>query len=152
ELVILDEPLSSLDPLGRSDMMKKISEKVRKGTSVILSSHVTLEVEKMADHIGIINNGQMMIIGSLNEVAKQHGFLDFEIDTSAANITDVFDTIRAAELPLIETPHIVGEKICVKTKNPEEIEKYLLTLSIPAKLHPMSGALGDVYIKEVGGF
>ena len=57
ELLILDEPMNGLDPLGIQDLRKLIRSFPEKGITVILSSHILSEVELIADHIGIISGG-----------------------------------------------------------------------------------------------
>lgn len=59
KLLILDEPTNGLDPLGIQELRDLIRSFPKKGITVILSSHILSEVEHTADHIGIINNGEL---------------------------------------------------------------------------------------------
>lgn len=75
ELLILDEPVNGLDPNG----MKEIRELLIKlnkenGVTVLISSHLLLEVEKMVTHIGIISNGEMRFEGSKEELNTLYKF------------------------------------------------------------------------------
>lgn len=58
-LLILDEPTNGLDPLGIQELRDLIKSFPEQGITVILSSHILAEVEQIADHIGIINNGRL---------------------------------------------------------------------------------------------
>lgn len=66
ELLILDEPMNGLDPLGIQDLRKLIRSFPEKGITVILSSHILSEVELIADHIGIISGGILGYSGKIN--------------------------------------------------------------------------------------
>ena len=69
ELLILDEPTNGLDPNGiieTRDLIKKLNKE--HNTTVIVSSHILNEVERMASHVGIIHKGRMLFQGSLSEL------------------------------------------------------------------------------------
>lgn len=71
ELIIADEPTSGLDPLSRRKFLKLIQDFVKnKGNTVFFSSHVIGEVEKIADHILILNKGRVINQGSIAEIRK----------------------------------------------------------------------------------
>lgn len=65
-LLILDEPMNGLDPLGIQDLRELIRSFPEKGITVILSSHILSEVELIADHIGIISEGVLGYSGKIN--------------------------------------------------------------------------------------
>lgn len=64
-LLILDEPTNGLDPLGIQELRELIKSLAARGMTVILSSHILSEVEQVADHVGIINEGQLVYEGAL---------------------------------------------------------------------------------------
>lgn len=66
KLLILDEPTNGLDPLGIQELRDLIRSFPEKGITVILSSHILAEVEKTADHIGIIDNGKLQYQNIIN--------------------------------------------------------------------------------------
>ncbi len=75
ELLILDEPVNGLDPNG----MKEIRELLiklnqEKGVTILISSHLLLEIEKMVTHIGIISHGEMRFEGSKEELNQLYKF------------------------------------------------------------------------------
>lgn len=67
-LLILDEPLSGLDPIGRRDVVEILSEYHRKGGTIFLTSHVLHDVERLADRFGMIHKGELKTIQSPNEL------------------------------------------------------------------------------------
>jgi ABC-2 type transport system ATP-binding protein len=68
-LLILDEPLSGLDPVGRKDVVDILDEYRRAGGSLFFSSHVLHDVERIADRFGLIHHGQLLTIRSPQEIA-----------------------------------------------------------------------------------
>lgn len=71
KLLILDEPTNGLDPAGIQEMRSLISEMPRRcGATVLISSHLLSEMEQMADHVGIIDRGQLLFQGPLPELQQ----------------------------------------------------------------------------------
>lgn len=68
DLYILDEPTSGLDPLMEIVFQECVMEAKREGKSIILSSHILSEVEKLCDKVGIIRQGKIIETGTLNEL------------------------------------------------------------------------------------
>jgi ABC-2 type transport system ATP-binding protein len=68
ELLILDEPLTGMDPLGRRKTMKMIREWAKQGKSILVSSHILHEVELMTPNILLINNGRILAEGNVHQI------------------------------------------------------------------------------------
>ncbi|APX71359.1 ABC transporter ATP-binding protein [Companilactobacillus allii] len=68
DFYIFDEPTSGLDPLNEEIFQKSVMELKDQGKSVLLSSHILSEVEKMCDRIGIIRSGEIVETGSLSDM------------------------------------------------------------------------------------
>jgi ABC-2 type transport system ATP-binding protein len=68
ELLILDEPLSGMDPLMRRRTVKQIKEWARAGTSVLVSSHILHEIESMTSNIVLVNNGRIVAEGDVHQI------------------------------------------------------------------------------------
>jgi ABC-2 type transport system ATP-binding protein len=68
DLVILDEPLSGLDPLGRKDLRELIADLRREGKTVVFSSHILSDVELLADHVAVLVGGRTVSTGPLHEL------------------------------------------------------------------------------------
>ena len=69
-LLVLDEPTNGLDPAGIEEMRHLIRALANHGTSVIVSSHILGEVDKVADVIGIISSGSLVFQGTRNDLLK----------------------------------------------------------------------------------
>lgn len=73
ELYILDEPTAGLDPLMERSFQEYVMELKAKGKSVLLSSHILSEVEKICDKVAIIRQGKIIETGTLNELQHLTG-------------------------------------------------------------------------------
>jgi ABC-2 type transport system ATP-binding protein len=67
-LLILDEPLTGMDPLMRRRTIKLIKDWARQGKSIIVSSHILHEVESMTSNILLINNGRILAEGNVHQI------------------------------------------------------------------------------------
>ena len=68
QLLILDEPLSGMDPLARRKTIRMIRDWARAGKSVIVSSHILHEIESMTANILLINNGRILAEGDVHHI------------------------------------------------------------------------------------
>ena len=71
KLLILDEPLDGLDPVGRLAIKKLILDQKKKGTTVFFSSHILSDVEELCDELAIINTGELIAQGTPNSFIKK---------------------------------------------------------------------------------
>ena len=94
EILILDEPTSGLDPMVRREFMESMVDRAATGKTVFLSSHQLNEVERVADHIGVMKEGKLLFSESLNELKE--------------NISELSIAVTEAGVPL---PTIPGEMI-----------------------------------------
>lgn len=71
ELLVLDEPTSGVDPLVQAEFLELLDEARADGRSVFLSSHVLSEVQRAADDVIVIREGQVVVAGSLDDLRRQ---------------------------------------------------------------------------------
>jgi ABC-2 type transport system ATP-binding protein len=76
ELLILDEPTSALDPVGRKEVRDIIIEAHKRGTTVVLNSHLLSEVEAVCDQVAVLRGGRLIRQGTVRALA--HGALEVE--------------------------------------------------------------------------
>ncbi len=76
EVLILDEPLAALDPLARHTLMSSLMAAVAEGgLSVIFSSHVVSELERIADYLVVLNGGRLQLAGQVEHLLARHQVL-----------------------------------------------------------------------------
>ena len=68
DLIILDEPLHGCDPIARTSIMSVIRELGSQGKTVIISSHIREEIERITEHIVILHNGRLLALGNLHAI------------------------------------------------------------------------------------
>ncbi len=71
QIVILDEPMSGLDPVGRKMVVDLILELRRQGKTIFFSSHILNDVERLCDRVGIISAGELKVFGKLSEIVRE---------------------------------------------------------------------------------
>jgi ABC-2 type transport system ATP-binding protein len=76
ELLLLDEPVARLDPLARREFMQRLTEAVAdEGSTVLLSSHVMADLERVCDYLIIITAGQVQVAGDIDALLASHHLL-----------------------------------------------------------------------------
>jgi ABC-2 type transport system ATP-binding protein len=70
-LLICDEPTSALDPLGRSEILQILGQ-VRGRTTVLFSTHILADVERICDTVGVLDGGKLALGGNLEQIKSTH--------------------------------------------------------------------------------
>ncbi|HZE18651.1 MAG TPA: ABC transporter ATP-binding protein [Candidatus Angelobacter sp.] len=65
EVLVLDEPMSGLDPIGRADVKQLLREERERGTTILLTSHVLAETESLCDRVAILHAGRVLELGTV---------------------------------------------------------------------------------------
>lgn len=81
KLLIMDEPTSGLDPIVRNEMLQIFREYVlEEDHTILLSSHITGDLEKLADEVVFINGGKIVLAGNKDDIIEKHGLLKCKKD------------------------------------------------------------------------
>ena len=111
KVLILDEPASGLDPRARIEIRELLRELKQMGKTIMISSHILSELEEICDHIGIIEHGQLVFSGTLDEVNARLGL------QSKVRVKVVSNQEKAVELlstlPIIKEVKVDGQQILV---------------------------------------
>ena len=122
EILFLDEPTNGLDPRSRDEMLELILDlPVRRGCSIVLSTHLLPDVERVCDHAVIMHRGRVRFVGSIDELRDTRGRdreLAVEVKADAARLAEVLGTAGATckvespvaltvTLPVEATPDLV---------------------------------------------
>jgi len=101
DLLLLDEPSSGLDPLVRRDIISAIIRTIaEEGRTVLLSSHLVDEVERVADSVAIIHHGQMVLIDSVDNIKETHHRLTLRFDEPKAGAPQLPGALSCVGGPL----------------------------------------------------
>lgn len=83
DLLLLDEPSSGLDPLVRRDILEAVIRTVAdEGRTVVFSSHLLEEIERVSDHIAMLHQGRIVLCGPLDEIKAQHRRITLRFETA----------------------------------------------------------------------
>lgn len=89
KLLICDEPTSALDPVGRKEILD-ILKKVKNETTVIFSTHILSDVEKICDNIAILKDGKIALHGTLSEIKANHITDSLKIEFASQQDCELF--------------------------------------------------------------
>jgi ABC-2 type transport system ATP-binding protein len=107
DLLILDEPMSGLDPVGRKEVRDLIIEEKKAGRTVFFSTHILNDVETLCDHVCILRRGKVVVSGVLGDL------LDASARGSEIALSPVTDELRLALAKLNLTPRVLAGTIVV---------------------------------------
>ena len=79
EVLIFDEPVSALDPIGRKEVLEVI-EKLKKNKTILLSTHILSDVDRVCDDVIVINHGKLIVSSSINELKSKYASSILEIE------------------------------------------------------------------------
>ncbi len=71
KLLICDEPTSALDPQGRTDFLQLLAS-LRGQTTILFSTHILSDVERICDHVGILHHGRLQVSAPLDDLKQQY--------------------------------------------------------------------------------
>lgn len=124
ELLILDEITSNLDPLGRNQMVNLLKDLRQEGKTILISTHVLPEIQKMnADSIGIIDQGNLIMEGSIKELNEKLG-------TRLVRITPNNDLFRASLEPIVSKITEEIDTLIIQTNDLAKVWKTIAEISL----------------------
>ena len=120
KFLILDEPINGLDPYGIEEMRDLFKSIVKNSnTSILISSHILDEIEKISTHIGILKNGSLTYSGSLEEYRELH---------PPVIVLKTSDNIKASKILALSQENIIDDYLVLGNKSKEEVAKIIKTL------------------------
>ncbi|RJU82097.1 MAG: ABC transporter ATP-binding protein [Candidatus Poseidoniales archaeon] len=116
DLIILDEPLQGCDPLARTTIMNVIRELGRMGRTVIVSSHILHEIERITEQIVILHYGRLLALGNLHAIRERLDKIPHRIDIGTENPKELAKSIIE-----IDSVHGIffpqGKNLSIQTHN-----------------------------------
>ncbi|MDT0000532.1 ABC transporter ATP-binding protein [Listeria cossartiae subsp. cayugensis] len=86
ELLVLDEPVSALDPIGRREMMLLL-DKLKKEITILFSTHILKDAEEICDRIAIIKNGELVADNTVSQLIKEESSPVFDVELNGDSDT-----------------------------------------------------------------
>ncbi len=148
DLIIVDEPFSGLDPINTKFLIDILREMKQKGRTIILSTHLMDQAEKLCDEICLINRGRVVLHGPLEEVKRKYSHNSVLLEYSG-------DGAFIRELPYVKTVNDYGNYMEVRltdTASPQMLFRELANHPIEVKrFEAAETSLNDIFIEIVGG-
>jgi ABC-2 type transport system ATP-binding protein len=133
ELLLLDEPLAGIDPIGRRESLVLFAELARRGKCLLVSSHELEELEKLTDHVAIMAQGRIAAVGTLTQIRDL-------LDDHPLSIRMASDQDRKLAAALLDLEDVVGvelnngDGLLVRARNPRRFFKALTGLVLDEQI------------------
>ena len=151
ELVILDEPMSGLDPMGRMEVRNLIRDLKTAGKTVLFSTHIVSDVETLCDRVVMIDRGRKVAEGSVEELVGKGGVLYVEIVFSPVPPPS---WLAAASLPP-GAGMAQRDAYVLRAGNEEEANRWIAAFRAAGAMvrscSPVKKQLEDIFMERVGG-
>lgn len=151
-LLICDEPTSALDPIGRKEILDILAQ-VKGKTTVMFSTHILSDVERICDHIAVLHKGKLALSGSLSEIKAAHKRESLEIEFISKEDRDKF--IATSEITqLLPQVGEMDTKVVIHTSKLKKVEEVVIdTLAekklLPRKLEVQEPTLESLFMEVV---
>ena len=143
KFLILDESINGLDPYGIEEMRDLFKSIVKNSnTSILISSHILDEIEKISTHIGILKNGSLTYSGSLEEYREIH---------PPVIVLKTSDNLKASKILALSQENIIDDYLVLGNKSKEEVAKIIKTLVKDLDIYRVEKrkeSLEKLFIKE----
>jgi ABC-2 type transport system ATP-binding protein len=126
-LLLLDEPLSGIDPIGRRESLELFNRLARAGKCLLVSSHELDELEKLTDHVAIMARGRIAAVGTLSQIRDL-------LDNHPLSVRVVCDQSRQLAAAMLELAEVEGvdllpdDALVVRVRQPRAFFARLTTL------------------------
>lgn len=152
KLLICDEPTSALDPVGRKEILD-ILRKISATTTVLFSTHILSDVERICDHVAFLNEGKLAVCGTLAEIKALHGHDSLLLEFSNDNELQIFKGQDAIK-PLLSNSEENNREIILHSRNMAKVQQSLFIVFgeiglCPMKMEVMEPSLESLFLEVV---
>lgn len=154
ELLILDEPSSGLDPTGIQDMRNLLRAEADSGTAVFFSSHILSEVEAVCDRVGIMNEGELVALDSIDGLRDEATGgatieLEFEAEPSVDLEMPALDAIDGVQQTTVEDGVVTA--VCADPSVKIDVARALDQRTTVTDIHSTDTSLEELFNQYTGG-
>ena len=144
QLLFLDEPTTGLDPLMQQGFRDLVKESRDRGATIFLSSHVLPEVQEICDRIGVVHDGTLRQVGTMEDLRISH------IRRIEATVEKTLDGQRLAKVPGVADLVIADHHLQCTFTGPMEPLLEALVPSVVISLDSAEMSLEEVFLSEYG--
>ncbi|MBK5253335.1 MAG: ABC transporter ATP-binding protein [Peptostreptococcaceae bacterium] len=152
KLLICDEPTSALDPIGRKEILD-ILYQVKGKTTVVFSTHILSDVERICDHIALLHGGKIALSGTLSDVKSKHKQDGLLIEFASQTDTRAF--LDAPQLvPYITNVEQNNTRLILHTQDVQKLEVAVIAIIserhlLPIKFEVLEPTLESLFMEVV---
>lgn len=155
EVLLLDEPVSGLDPVGRKETLELIGE-LGKQCTVFMSTHILTDVERVCDTVGVINHGKLVVGAPREELIARYALPVFEMECDRSSVEQyapLMDDLRTS--PWVKTVSVDEITARVVVNDVEKAKRELMNRVVRAgvvltRYEMVRPSLEDVFLQLVG--
>lgn len=147
ELLILDEPLSGLDPVNTDLFKSIIREQIDAGKYIIMSSHQMGVIEEFCEDITILHHGKAVVQGNLNEIKKSYGRVNMMVKSE----NDIAPIIEAMALPVVnKTPDGYHLRVTGDEQANEFLQRMVASGASVVRFELREPSLHEIFVEKAG--
>ena len=155
DIVILDEPFSGLDPVNATMLKRLIVKQVERNKIVIFSSHQMPYVEEFCEHICIINQGEIVLDGKIDDIKKTYPRNKIAVWPEGDPVDYLkLLTLQGAWPGLVQAGEIKGNTVEITLKNAAEKQALFQMLAAVSpgfdRVQVVEPTLGDIFVEKAG--
>jgi len=151
ELIFLDEPTVGIDPVGAREIRQLVKDLLKRGKTILLTSHYMYEVEELCDRIAVVNHGKIIALDTPAALKSQSSG-DCVIVIQTPNGEQSLDGKLQSLQKYLSQVHTSGETISLYTKTPSKVLNVLTPLleqNIITNIEVRNATLEDVYVSII---
>jgi ABC-2 type transport system ATP-binding protein len=146
EMLILDEPMSGLDPVGRKEVRDIIIEERDSGRTIFFSTHILNDVEALCDHVIILRLGEVVVSGAIRELLRGD-VLRTDITVAGAS-GDLVAALEAAEHTVLRRPGVVVVEVVGQAQVGDTLRRILDAGGQVIEVAPRRETLEDLFMRR----
>ena len=152
KLLICDEPTSALDPVGRKEILD-ILRKISGTTTVLFSTHILSDVERICDRAALLGHGKIVVGGTLSEIKALYGHESLLLEFLTDDALRTFKSLEAVR-PLLNTTEENGREIVLHSQEMEKVQRTVFSILAeaalcPTKIEMMEPSLESLFLEVV---
>jgi ABC-2 type transport system ATP-binding protein len=152
-LVLLDEPTAGLDPVGREEMLDLVARLAGFGISVMFATHLLDDVQRVCDHVVMIDRGHLVLDGPIDQLMQTTGLLRVEVGGRPDAVADLVDALGSHGLA---AQAVDDHRLDVDTSTAGEAAADVVrdaVVDLELRLYALSSrhrSLDDVFLEQAG--
>ena len=149
EVVILDEPFSGLDPINQGLFKDLLAEYKGQGRTILFSTHVMEQAERLCDHIALISRGRVILEGELSEIKRRHGGNAYRL-RAEGDLSRLGEVAGVAQV--VHDPDAADRArlFLAEDADPARVLADLVSFLAVRDFHSEEPELGEIFVKVVG--